>query len=503
MRKLFIFIIIFTAFFVLINKAVATAQNITINEIQLSPIEKRFIELYNPTDTEINLTNYYVQRKTQSGSDFTSLISKTYFENKIIGAHEYFLISRENLNGADIILGSLTLTASNTIQIKKSANEILDIISWGEIPENQSYQKMADNSWVSAEPTPKALNFVTQTSQTIQQTTSDQNNSQQSIISSSALNFQPSASNLIADAGENIVALIDQEIIFDASKSAGDIVNYEWNFGDGQTSKEKVAKHKYAFAGKYITTLTISDGQKQSQAQITTTIYPSGVYINEFLPSPAGSDENEWIEIYNSNNFIVDISGWRIDDEENKAKPFIIPQNTFISTKNYLVFPRNTTKIALNNDNDSIKFYYPEGIIIDEIKYEKAKEEYSASRKPNSAFVWTKNITPGTQNIFLSDTANTSGSAASNKSTVQKSENYFAKNLITSANAQTVIDDPIENGSPAQINTPTNNQSALENKNISANISNAINLKTIGKLFLIFTTLGIFALMWQIMKKDL
>lgn len=495
-KLLLIFLVVFFSFFVLIN-SVSAAPDIIINEIQLSPIEERFIELYNPTDAEINLTDWYIQRKTQSGNDFTSLVSKTYFENKTIGAHSYFLISRENLNGADIILSNLTLTESNTIQIKKSANEIIDIAVWEKVPEKQSVQKMTNDSWIIATPTPKAQNSNS-TSQiaTTQQTTpqeTQQTNSQSTITSIQTPTSSLQSPAIIANAGENIIAIIGQEITFNASKSQGSISSYEWNFGDGQTSKEKIAKHKYSFAGRYIATLTISDGQNKSQAQIIASIYPAGVYISEFLPSPTGSDENEWIEIYNSNNFIVDISGWKFDDEENKTKLFKIPQNTFIAAKNYLVFPRNATKIALNNDNDSVRFYYPEGIVIDEIKYEKAKEGYSASRKPDSTFIWTKNITPSSQNIFLSDSTNTNDSAVSNQSTVKKSENYFAKNLISNANAQIVADDPREN--VADI-TPV-----PENKNISAHISNAANPKTAGKLFLILTTLGIFALIWQFMKK--
>jgi hypothetical protein len=72
------------------------------------------------------LTNWYIQRKNQGRDNFASLVSKTYFENKTIGAYGYFLISRESLESADVVLNSLTLTESNTIQIKNPNGEVVD-----------------------------------------------------------------------------------------------------------------------------------------------------------------------------------------------------------------------------------------------------------------------------------------------------------------------------------------------------------------------------------------
>jgi len=114
------------------NDQQQTAAKILINEIQLSPTGNRFIELYNPNNSSVNLTNWYLQRKTQTGSSFGSLVSKTYFEGKTINANDYFLISRASLDGADIILDNLTLTESNVIQLKNSDGEVIDKLGWGQ-----------------------------------------------------------------------------------------------------------------------------------------------------------------------------------------------------------------------------------------------------------------------------------------------------------------------------------------------------------------------------------
>ena len=59
---------------------VAFAQ-ILFNEVTLSPTEERFIELYNSGDADVDLTGWYVQRKTATGSTFGSLVSSSKFEN--------------------------------------------------------------------------------------------------------------------------------------------------------------------------------------------------------------------------------------------------------------------------------------------------------------------------------------------------------------------------------------------------------------------------------------
>lgn len=113
----------------------ATSQNsivkVLISEIKVYPTNQRFIELYNPNDFDIDLTGYYLQRKTQSGSNFGTLVSKTYFEGKIIKAKSLFLISRESNPQADIVVSNLTLTNSNSIQLKNKNGDVIDLVGWG------------------------------------------------------------------------------------------------------------------------------------------------------------------------------------------------------------------------------------------------------------------------------------------------------------------------------------------------------------------------------------
>ncbi len=129
-------------------------------------------------------------------------------------------------------------------------------------------------------------------------------------------------------------------------------------------------------------------------------IYPMGVIINEILPYPVGSDaEEEWIEIFNQNNFQADLSGWKISDVMGSIKVYILPEGTKIGPKGFLVLSRPTTKITLNNDADGLEFAQPDGKITDFINYTKAPHGKTFNRIDNK-WSWSATLTPGSINII-------------------------------------------------------------------------------------------------------
>ena len=104
-------------------------SKVLISEVKISPIDERFIELYNPNNYDVDLTNWYIQRKTQSSNSWGSSVSSPKFEGKTILANGYFLISKLNTI-ADIQL-DLTLTTSNSLILKNPNGEISDKLGFG------------------------------------------------------------------------------------------------------------------------------------------------------------------------------------------------------------------------------------------------------------------------------------------------------------------------------------------------------------------------------------
>jgi hypothetical protein len=173
--------------------------------------------------------------------------------------------------------------------------------------------------------------------------------------------------------------------------------------GDGRIVDRSSFTYKYLYPGTYLVTLTISDGQTYTSDTISVEIQSAQIIINEFLPNPSGKDEEEeWVEIYNDSDSIVDISDWQLDDEASGSQPFTFPQNTLIAPKSYIVFSRQITGIALNNDKDSVRLLLPEGVVFQEINYEKPPQGKSSART-EEGFVWSM-PTPGLINIISPST---------------------------------------------------------------------------------------------------
>ena len=53
---------------------------------------------------------------------------------------------------------------------------------------------------------------------------------------------------------------------FDASESTGNIVNYTWDFGDGNTFSGMEGSHSYELPGKYLVTLTVTSSYENSDS---------------------------------------------------------------------------------------------------------------------------------------------------------------------------------------------------------------------------------------------
>jgi photosystem II stability/assembly factor-like uncharacterized protein/chitodextrinase len=62
----------------------------------------------------------------------------------------------------------------------------------------------------------------------------------------------------------NLNPYIGEEVVFDASSSSdedGQIISYLWNFGDGNTSTDKIAQHIYSQKNTFIYSLTVTDNK--------------------------------------------------------------------------------------------------------------------------------------------------------------------------------------------------------------------------------------------------
>jgi len=152
--------------------------------------------------------------------------------------------------------------------------------------------------------------------------------------------------------------------------------------------------------------VTESQFKTESEKPVVKEPVPSGIIINEILPSPEGPDaENEWIEIFNSNNFTVPLAGWQIKDLVGNTTIFAFPEGAEILSREFLILFRPSTKITLNNDGDEISVIQPDGKTIDKVSFEKAPRAQSYNLT-GAGWLWSTALTPGAANIISAPLSN-------------------------------------------------------------------------------------------------
>ena len=376
----------FLAFFFFVNTNIINAQ-VVINEVQTAPIAERFIELYNTGNSDIDLTGWYVQRKTATGSKFGSLVTSPKFENKTIKAGGYFLISRNALADSDIVIGNMTLTNSNTLRLRNSNGEDVDKISWGSLNEGESYQKTA-NGWISATPTPatphlgvrppsgqSSGNSSAKTdSQQQQKQQQKQKQFSQPVVSGSTGSSWPVEPQIFTRVkSAPSVAVVGADILIEGEalglvKKPLSGARYLWTFGDGGTKEGKKVFYRYDYPGKYVVILNASSGKYSASDRVTIEAIPADVEI-----SAVGTGTDSFVEIYNKTKYELNLSWWRLRLPTRSAQAnmqtnagsqlFTIPKDTIILPYSKIIFPPQHTEFKIIK-NEKIELLYPNGTTV-------------------------------------------------------------------------------------------------------------------------------------------
>lgn len=119
------------------------------------------------------------------------------------------------------------------------------------------------------------------------------------------------------------------------------------------------------------------------------------IRINEVLPNPSGSSQepSEFIELFNTEENEVDISGWTIEDALGSVIVFII-SDSVIGGRSFATFRREQTNITLNNTGDGVVLKNTIGEVIDEMTFEQSSEDVSWALYPDGVGNFLSNMIP-------------------------------------------------------------------------------------------------------------
>lgn len=302
-------------------------------------MNERFIELYNSDSRDVDLTGWYIQRKTATGSSFNSLVTSTQFGGKIIKPHGYFLISRSQLSNSDVVV-DLTLTESNTIRIRDSKQKDVDQVTWGSISEGKSYQMSPRGEWVDGVPTPGFINDATSAFQT--QSVAPITNG--TVVLPETHIQAPEVKKVVAEAGpQTRVVLAGSPIIFEGKISglentSGGITHTAWSFGDGAFADGERVSHTYFYEGEYTAVLDVTSGNLKATDKMLVKVVLPNLFI-----STGGDDKKSFFKIENRGSEEIDMSLWQV---VVSGKTFIFPKNTLLGSKRSATFASEVTGLV-------------------------------------------------------------------------------------------------------------------------------------------------------------
>ncbi|MEK9185734.1 MAG: lamin tail domain-containing protein, partial [Patescibacteria group bacterium] len=231
---------------------------------------------------------------------------------------------------------------------------------------------------------------------------------------SSGSSSQAETKILKAEAGADIFIERGKPIALSGLSSIG-AESYKWYLGDGTVKDGAEITYSYQFPGTYLVTLEAGNSEKTGIDQLRVFVFGGKAFINEFfignsstaqiasdatnaagaqIVSDATNASGGWIEIYNPNNESLDLSGWILSSGN---KNFTVPAFVIISRGGFLVFSQQATGLDISSAGE-ISVKYPSGLLVDEVDFEKNIADSSANRTPEG-FFWSKEMTPGRQNI--------------------------------------------------------------------------------------------------------
>ncbi len=333
-------------------------HKILISEAQISPIGQRFVELYNPNNSEIDLTGWYLQRKTETGSEYASFVTKNDLLGKKINANDYFLISKLGVS-ADITL-DLTLTENNSLVLKNPNGEVSDKLGFGsaqdfelspainpednksigrKFDENTQNYFDTDNNFTDFEldaPTPKTQNTAYVEPPAPVDTTPPE----------VSFNLNPTQNNLnftinftIADPIDTVTPSGLASYVFQWKEDVSDWQQDLPAEASGSPSSADLTRDFTGEDGKtYYFQVKATDvvgnvsnwlPETSATTKIIVPVVAKSILINE-IQTEGQTARDEFIEFYNPNNFDVDLAAFSLKKKTSSGN-----ESNLVSSANF------------------------------------------------------------------------------------------------------------------------------------------------------------------------
>lgn len=111
----------------------ATASHLVISEVQIGGgvSTDEFVELYNPTNSNVDVTGWRLTKKTATGTESDLVLD---FPAKTINAHGYLLLAHTDYDGTpveDITYSDNSVATNNSVLLYNASDVVVDKVGFG------------------------------------------------------------------------------------------------------------------------------------------------------------------------------------------------------------------------------------------------------------------------------------------------------------------------------------------------------------------------------------
>ena len=168
-----------------------------------------------------------------------------------------------------------------------------------------------------------------------------------------------------------------------------------------------------------------SGGAKTSPRVPAADVGLASPQISELLPNPASPQtdaHDEFIELYNSNDAVFDLSGFILEVGITGNKRYTFPQGTIIPARSFKAFFSGDTHTSLANTTGQVRLLDPLERVLSQTDVYSAAKDNQAWALAGGSWQWTAKPSPNATNTIVAPAAKTTKSKAnSTKATAKKS----------------------------------------------------------------------------------
>ncbi len=366
MQSTFRFLVALTFTLVTVFPVGVSAQdstNVLISEILTgtsTSAGQEFVELYNPTGAPVDVNGWRIEYKSSTSTNTASSWNKKADLVGVIAPSSYYLVAPRNyFPEFDCDWSSTMASTGGHVRIVDQTGGVADLVGYGNA-------NSAEGLPASAPATGQSIERLPGRSEALAGNGQDTNDNSKDFIIRSEPEPQNSKSEVEPREG-NVSEVVeeatdqDDETLFDA-----------------------------------VPTLLITE-----------------LFIDP--ESPLTDADDEFIELFNPNDFQVSYEGYVLKGGTNFKSSFILPAGV-LAPKSYIAFSSSQTGIPLTNSGGAAQLLGPDNKLIDQTQaYANAKPGQSWSLD-NGAWSWSLLPTKGAKNVVTLPAAVTS-SLAVKKST--------------------------------------------------------------------------------------